>query len=177
MILQLAYYGDPILRKKAKEVEKIDDEIKKLVENMIETMRAKNGLGLAAPQVKQSLRIFIIDSGETSADYIPEKEAVIEVYINPVITNPSDKQVFMNEGCLSLPGVYEEVLRPENITVEAMDIEGKHFKKELSGLHARAVMHENDHLNGTLFVDRVRAKKKRSLEDSLRTLKKNPPKD
>ncbi|MGM0439757.1 MAG: peptide deformylase [Chlamydiota bacterium] len=169
MDLQLAYYGDPILRQKAQEVGEIDEEIKALVAAMIDVMDQKSGIGLAAPQVSKSLRIFIIrqyDKG-TSGD-IGEPQ----VFINPKLSYPSQEILEDEEGCLSVPGVYAEIERPAAITVEAQDLEGNFFTKTFHGYPAREIMHENDHLNGVLFIDRMMAKERKEIDQMLKKLKK-----
>lgn len=167
MKLPLAYYGDPILRKKCPPVAAITDEIRQLIKDMEETMRAHDGIGLAAPQVHRSLAIFI-----TSASDDPDDEGVTRVFINPKILNYSAEEWPRGEGCLSLPQIYGVVVRPLTITVEATDLEGRRFTEEFTGLPARAIMHENDHINGVLFIDRIRGKERQQLEGDLHKLKK-----
>lgn len=170
MKLPLRYYGDPILRQKAQPVEAITEEIRQLCLDMIETMLAYNGIGLAAPQVGHLVRIFV-----SNVAYEDEEGEVHlgdpVVYINPVLVEPSDSLVERSEGCLSIPKLYAAVARPLKITVEAMDIEGKSFTKECYGYHARNIMHENDHLNGVLFIDRIKGKRRTLLEPELRRIK------
>lgn len=170
MKLGLRYYGDPILRQKAKPVEKITDEIRQLVHDMIETMLHFSGIGLAAPQVGRLLRIYV-----SNVDYEDEKGEVHlcepRVYINPVLTNPSDVFVERSEGCLSIPKLYVPVVRPLSVDVEAMDVEGKRFTRNCYGFLARNMMHENDHLNGVLHIDRVKGKRRTELEPALRQIK------
>lgn len=170
MKLDLCYYGDQRLREKAKPVVKITDEIRRFCDDMIETMLAYNGIGLAATQVGRMLRIFV-----SNVDY-EDKEGEIHlcepiVYINPKLLNPSDLIVERSEGCLSIPKLYAAVARPLTITVEAQDREGKLFTKECYGYLARNVMHENDHLNGILFIDRIKGKRRTQLEPELRRIK------
>lgn len=177
MILPLVYYGNPLLREKAKEIESISEEIKQLVVDMIETMDAKNGIGLAAPQVGHSIRLFVL------RNYIEGKDGQLhlsdpQVYINPKITLHSVEPVIDEEGCLSIPGIKEEVERPLHLTVEAQDIEGTTFTEEIVGYKARVILHENDHLNGVLFVDRLPKDVKTRIDPELRKIKKeyNQPK-
>jgi len=170
--LDLHYFGDPVLRQKAKPVEEITDEIRQLCLDMIETMLAHNGIGLAATQVGRMLRIFV-----SNVDFEDEEGEVHLcdpiVYINPVISNPSETFVERSEGCLSIPKLYAAVARPLTITVEAMDMDGNTFTKECYGYHARNIMHENDHLNGVLFVDRIKGKRRTQLEPELRRIKQH----
>lgn len=170
MKLDLRYYGDPILRQKAEPVNEITDEIRQFAHDMVETMLAYNGIGLAATQVGRLLRIFV-----SNVEYEDEEGEVHLcepiVYINPVLSNPSETLVERSEGCLSIPKLYAPVARPLTVEVEAMDVEGKLFKKECYGYLARNVMHENDHLNGVLYIDRIKGKRRTSLEADLRRIK------
>lgn len=172
MKLPLAYYGNPILRKKGEPVTQITPEIRELVSNMEETMFAHDGIGLAAPQVHRSLALFITSVPiqlEHDEKWHPGET---RIFINPKILGYSDEEWLRGEGCLSIPGIYATVSRPLHIKVEAMDLDGKVFVEEFSGLEARAIMHENDHINGTLFIDRVRGNERQEIEPLLRDLKK-----
>jgi peptide deformylase len=172
MRLPLVYIGDPVLRQKAAEITTITSEIKQLAKDMLETMHATNGIGLAAPQVGQSLRLFVLLVIEEDAKgrVKTEKE---RVYINPKIEEVSQEVVGMTEGCLSIPGIYvDEVIRPKTIKVTALDLDGNITTEEITGWHARVVLHENDHLNGVLFIDRLTPKQKKIIEDDLKKVKK-----
>ncbi|MFN0064972.1 MAG: peptide deformylase [Chlamydiales bacterium] len=169
MKYQLRYFGDPVLRQKAAPVEEITDEIRELVQEMIVIMKESDGIGIAAPQVGVLKRLFV------SICY-DEKEGQLiygapYVYINPKLTNPSETMVEMNEGCLSIPKISAAVLRPLSVEVEAMDLEGNIFRKECYGYFARHIMHENDHLNGVLYIDRIKGKRRTALEPELRRIK------
>lgn len=170
MILQLRYYGDPILRQMAQPVAEITDEIRELCHNMIETMLHHNGIGLAGPQVGHLLRIFV-----SNLDYEDEQGELHlfepKVYINPILSNPGDVLVERNEGCLSIPTLSLPVARPLSIHLEATDLEGKQFHEECYGYQARNRMHENDHLNGVLTIDRIKGKRRTLLEPELRRIK------
>lgn len=170
MRLPLRYYGDPILRAKTKKVEVITDEIKKLVADMIETMDACNGVGLAANQVGSLYKILVIRPEVTTPD---GKFALgpAEAYINPVLSNPSKETEIMTEGCLSFPGLHAEVERPYSVHVEALDVEGRPISVDLYGFKARELFHENDHLNGTVFVDRVSPETRELINPALREIK------
>lgn len=146
--------NNAILRTKCVPVAKFDKDLKKLVKNMKETMLKAGGLGLAAPQVGVSTRIFVL-----ILDYKGESERVIEM-VNPVILSHSDEVEVDEEGCLSLPGLYGKVERFSNVVVEFSDVSGTRQVLELFGLDAREVQHENDHLDGKLFVDRVKKREK-----------------
>lgn len=171
MKLPLAYYGAPVLRKKASIVENIDDEIRQLVADMIESMDEYHGCGLAAPQVHRSIALFV-----TRIPHRDENDAVIEgearVYINPKIVAYSEEVCVLEEGCLSIPVLREEVVRPMAITVQATDLEGRTFTEELVEFDARVILHENDHLNGVLYIDRIHPNRKKAIEKELREIKK-----
>lgn len=170
MRLKIRYYGDPILRVQAKPVSSITEDIRKLAADMIETMLACNGIGLAANQVGELVRIFV-----SNLDYEDEQGEIHlcdpVVYINPVLSDPSDTLVERSEGCLSIPSLTAPVVRPFTVKVEALDLNGNLFKKECCGYLARNIMHENDHLNGVLFVDRIKGKRRSQLEPKLRLIK------
>lgn len=168
MVLTLKYYNNPCLRKKCSEVE-ITDEVKAFAEELKETMLVNNGIGLAAPQVGVPWRIFIGalgDDDEGESIFIPPK-----AYINPKITYYSKETRIMNEGCMSIPGLYLDVKRPSVISIEAYDEKGEYFKLEkVSGWRARNLQHEFDHLDGVLHIDRLPERKRRSIEKQLEQL-------
>ncbi len=171
MILDLAYYGDPVLRENAKAVKEITPEIKELVQNMIDTMNARNGIGLAATQVRKLHRIFVIRPYNISEDgKIIMKD--VQVFINPKLFSSCKELECFDEGCLSVPGIYASVRRPKTIKVKYQDIEGQELTEEFGGLEARIIMHENDHLNGILFVDRTDTKTKDAIKSQLFELEK-----
>lgn len=176
MELPLAYYGDPVLRKKVCPVEEITDEIRQLAQDMIDTMRANNGIGLAAPQVHRSLALFVTETPIPSKDeatgemnWLP---GPVRVYVNPKIIAYSQEQWTNEEGCLSIPGIYGPVTRPVAIKIQATDLDGKEIEEEFQWLDARCIMHENDHINGVLFIDRLHGKERTEVEPKLRALKK-----
>lgn len=146
MILPIVKYGDPVLQKEGAEVKNIDGRLAEFIKNMFETMYSAKGVGLAAPQVALSNKLFVMDisAGKESKDRI--------VCINPQIVDSKGK-VVSEEGCLSFPGIYFEVERPEIVTVSALDLNGKEFTFEASGYAARCVLHENDHINGKVFIE------------------------
>mgnify|MGYP006436079871 CR=1 FL=1 len=169
MALDLVYYNNSFLRQKSKEVDKIDDEIIELVKNMIETMDQKNGVGISAVQVGKLHRIFVIRPEIET----PDGEFALgpaEVFINPKLTSPSKDREAMSEGCLSMPGAYGDVLRPKTILVEATNLKGERFKEEVSGFKAREIMHENDHLNGVMFIDRLEKESKSKIDALLKEI-------
>lgn len=170
MLLKICYYNNPILRKKCKPVPKITDEIKRLVQDMIETMDASNGIGLAAPQVGRDLAIFVMRED----NYTDDGELIlgdVKVFINPKLSNPSSQKNTHSEGCLSLPGLHIDIDRPNSIYVEAIDLEGNAISQEFTDYTARVIMHENDHLNGVLFIDRISKNMKKKIEPALRAIK------
>jgi peptide deformylase len=172
MIKGLIYYGHPGLRKKCAEIEEITDDIRQIAQDLIETVLAQDGAGLAAPQIGEYIRMFVIryDNGMDDEGWpilCPPK-----IYINPKLSKPSSEIITHGEGCLSIPGIYEEVSRPLTITVEAMDLDGNIFVEETTGWRARDIMHENDHLNGALFIDRIHPNKRKKIEPDLKEIKK-----
>lgn len=170
MKLELAYYGNPVLRKKTKQVEKIDDELRQFIENMIQAMHEFNGIGLAAPQVNQLVAVFVT----CVPIAMPEGkwgEGTNRVFINPKILSYSEEMQTISEGCLSIPKLYVDINRPLTIQIEAMDITGNIFQETLTGLHAANFMHENDHLNGVLIIDRMDRKERKTIENKLREIK------
>ncbi len=166
-ILKVRVYGDEVLRKKAKEVNKISKKIQILVENMIATLYAYNGVGLAAPQVGESLRIFVIDVSEANQPKNPI------IFINPKIIQKSGA-INSYEGCLSFPEVYTDVRRYKNVKVKATNLQGKPFTIEAKDgeLLAIAIQHEFDHLEGKLFVDHAR--NRFATDEALISHKLNP---
>ena len=167
-LLPLAYYGDPILRKMADPVQEITDDLKTLVAEMIETMDACDGVGLAAPQVHHSIQLFIIRPPiEKEGKY---EAGPLKVMINPKLSAPSKEMWTVGEGCLSIPTIHADVERPAEITVEYTDLDGKKHKERCSGWEARVIMHENDHIRGVLFIDRINKEERAALEPFLKHL-------
>ncbi|MGY0395084.1 peptide deformylase [Fusobacterium sp.] len=162
MIYEIRKYGDPILREVAQKVEKIDDEILEILDNMVETMYETKGVGLAAPQVGISKRIFVCDQGD----------GVVRKVINPVITPLTENLIECEEGCLSVPGIYKKVQRPEKIRVEYMNEKGEEVTEEVEGFLAIIMQHEFDHLEAVLFVDKISPIAKRMISKKLQSLKK-----
>lgn len=148
-VLPICHFPDDVLRQKAKRVSRIDSSIQKLIDDMVETMQAVGGLGLAAPQVGVSRRVIVLQE--------PEAEPV--AVINPEIVRRSGAQE-VTEGCLSVPGYYGELTRSARVTVKGKDRQGKEIRIKASGLVAEALQHEIDHLNGTLYLDRLESQDK-----------------
>lgn len=155
MIRNLTYYGDPILKKKAKEVDEVTDDIRMLIQDMYETMVHHKGVGLAAPQVGVSLRIFIMDVEKETEDGQLIFCEFPRIYINPVLSEPSSNLILGNEGCLSIPGLRADVYRPDAVTIQAKNLDGHVFTERLENFVARIAMHETDHLDGILYVDKM----------------------
>ncbi len=172
-VLKIVTFPDSILREKSKEVEKIDKNIKKIVDDMIETMIEYKGLGLAAIQVGIPLRIFIVDWKGTGEDGENEnKEHDIRVFINPKILNLEEKFIMENEGCLSLPDLRADVERFYRAEIEAFDINGKKFKLKAEDILSVALQHEYEHLEGKLFIDKLSPVKRSFLLKEYRKKRK-----
>jgi peptide deformylase len=157
-VREIKILGDPVLREPAEAVEEVDEEVRALVEDMFETMYLAEGIGLAAPQVGISRRVLVVDLGNA------DEEGVGAVaLVNPEVVESSRKKDKAPEGCLSIPGMEEVVERPETVTVEGLDPDGRSVSMKVSGLLSRALQHEIDHLDGILFIDRVSPLKRRML--------------
>lgn len=172
MKLPIAYYGNPVLRQKGVRVEEINDELKQFVHDMTETMIAERGMGLAAPQVHRTIALFITHVPHYNEEKDEWIEGTFRVYINPKITNRSDEEWEQDEGCLSIPGIRGDVYRPYGITIEYTNLQGERVTESYEGLEARCIMHENDHINGTLYIDRMHPKDRKEIENHLRNIKK-----
>jgi peptide deformylase len=161
MILPVVKYGDPILTEEGSTVTEFNGKLAELVENMFETMHAEKGVGLAAPQVAQSIKLFVMDctGGKDPARRF--------AFINPQIVETKEIQVG-EEGCLSFPGIFFEVERPRLVTVTAMDLQGKEFTMQFEDLEARCVLHETDHTHGKLFLDYLSPLKRDLLKRKLK---------
>lgn len=159
--LEIVHYPHPTLRHKSRPLKKVDAELKKLVAEMFDLMYEHEGIGLAANQVDLPYRLFVVNA--TGDSQQPDAELA---YINPVLSGGKG-QAEDREGCLSVPGVYSPVVRNETINIEAYDLAGNEIKQELSGLDARVVMHETDHLDGTMFFDRISPTNLAAIRDSI----------
>ena len=159
-ILPILEYPDPRLRKKAKPVVTVDDDIKRLVDDMFETMIDSHGIGLAASQVDVHQRVIVMD--------LMEDGSQPRVFINPEIEVLNDTTEPYDEGCLSVPGFYETVARPSNVMISALDRGGKPFKEKASGLLAICIQHEIDHLEGKLFVDYLSPLKRQIIRKKMK---------
>lgn len=161
MILDIVKYGDPVLTKRAAEVKEFNQDLRRLVDNMFETMYVAPGVGLAAPQVGVLKRLFVMDC---SSNKDPRQKVVL---INPVIEFGEGEQIG-EEGCLSFPGIYFDVKRPERVVVRAQDIDGTEFRLDIMDLEARCVAHEADHLDGELFIDYLSPLKRDLVKRKIR---------
>ncbi len=171
MKLPLFYYGHPILRKKCEPIEEVTPAIRKLVADMVETIDQINAIGLSAPQVGKSIRLFVL----RRYIILPDGRWTVSepyVYINPKVLEHSEETWVDDEGCMSIPGIRLPVVRPLKIKMEATDLEGNTFVHELEGLNARVLFHENDHINGVLYIDRVDEKERQKAEPYLKKIKK-----
>ncbi len=180
MILEIRKYGDPVLRAKGRAVTDVTDAIRALADNMLETMRDANGVGLAAQQVGEAVQLTVIDvagiDDRPSAMFIDDAEVELEKYMPLVLLNPElkfsqDKETG-NEGCLSFPEMSAEITRASGVRCKARTLDGKTLEFDASGLLARALQHEVDHLHGILFIDRMNSAAKVSLAGKLKRLQK-----
>ena len=180
MNLSILQYGNPILRAKGKRIEKIDDGIRELAANMVETMHAANGIGLAAQQVGEALQLTVIDISQIEdrpsemklkGNDVDPKAAMPLILINPEITL-NEKTVVETEGCLSFPEITGEIARAKSVVARAQTLEGGTIEIEAGGLLSRAIQHEIDHLNGILFIDRMSSAAKAALSSRLKRLQK-----
>jgi len=180
VILQILEYGDPILRAKGKPIENVDDRIRELAANMVETMHAANGVGLAAQQIGETLQLTVLDVSlvedrpstlKLDGKDVDPKAAMPLVLINPEIELRGANEVGV-EGCLSFPEITGDIDRAKSVIVRAQTLEGRTIEIEASGFLARAIQHEGDHLNGILFIDRMNSAAKAALSSRLKRLQK-----
>jgi len=165
MIYSIVKFGDPVLEKRAEPVTVFDDELKKLVDDMFESMYAAHGVGLAAPQIGISKRLAVID-----VTFKEDPDAKL-VLANPEILHTEGKHT-QNEGCLSIPDFRESLARPKKVTIRAQDVNGKFYEKTGEELLARAFLHETDHLNGNLYLSHLSALKRDMIKRKIRKLMK-----
>lgn len=171
MVLPIFVYGSPVLRKVAEEIPRDFPNLKSFIADMWETMYKSDGVGLAAPQVGRSLRMFVIDGSAMDDDDPTMKDFKI-TFINPKIIIKEGEPWVFNEGCLSLPNIREDISRPEKITMEYYDEDFNLHHEEFGGLKARIIQHEYDHLEGILLVDHVSAIKRKLLAGKLNAISK-----
>lgn len=178
MIYPVVAYGDPVLRKKAKEVTPDYPNLEQIIENMWETMYDASGVGIAAPQVGMPLRIFVIDAAPFADD--PDLDAreqevlkgFKKVFLNAQVIEESGEEWAFNEGCLSIPNVREDVFRQERVTIKYHDENFNEHTETFTGLAARVVQHEYDHIEGVLFTDKISSLKKRLIKGKLANISK-----
>jgi len=163
-VMQIRKYGDPVLRQKAVPQQTFDGELRQLAEDMIETMQVSEGVGLAANQVGLRNALCIVDMGLIKEGDKPR------IFVNPVVLEEQGKTVTMEEGCLSIPGITENVDRRERIRVRYQDLDGTPHEEQVDGMLARVLQHEIDHLNGVFFVDRLNPFLRKMLSKKLRAL-------
>lgn len=177
MIYPIVAYGDPILRKVTRPIEKDEIDLKTVAANMFETMYDASGVGLAAPQVGMNIRIFVVDGtpmneGEAEEDKEPGLEGFKKVFVNPEILEEDGDEWGFEEGCLSIPGIRGEVFRPERLKIKYRDLDWNEHIEEYEGTAARIIQHEYDHLEGKLFTDYLPTLKKQLLKRKLSDIAK-----
>jgi peptide deformylase len=169
MILPVYIYGQPVLRKVTKDINTDYPNLKELVDNMFETMYKADGVGLAAPQIGLEDRILVIDLTPLADDH-PEFKGLKKVMINPHIIEVEGEEVLMEEGCLSLPGIHERVLRKSRIRIQYSDENFNSYDEVFEGYLARVIQHEYDHLEGILFIDHLSGIRKQLIKSKLNNL-------
>ena len=178
MILPVVAYGSPILRKVAENIDQDYMDLGKLIEDMWETMYNSNGVGLAAPQINRSIRLFVMDSEqiftnqEEGDEKYPDEPGYKGVFINPQIVSLDGNKWNYNEGCLSIPRIREDISRYESVTLSFLDDKFNAHQKTFIGITARIILHEYDHLEGKLFIDHISALKKTLLKRKLEDISK-----
>ena len=165
MIYPIVGYGNPILKREAEEIKEGDD-VSGIIADMFETMDHANGVGLAAPQINKGIRLFVIDSA-LMIDEDDEEKGVRKAFINPIILDEYGDDYTFEEGCLSIPEVRAEIIRPETLTIEYFDENWNLKEEEFSKMTARVIQHEYDHLEGILFVDYLKGLKRRMIKSKL----------
>lgn len=169
MLLPIFVYGHPVLRKIAEDISTDYPDLEKLLKDMWQTMDEADGVGLAAPQVGKSIRIFVVDTNAfTEVD--PDCAGFRKAFINAHILERSDDGVLRNEGCLSIPGIHEDVKRPNRIRIAYCDESGEQHEEVYDGIKAWVIQHEYDHLEGIVFTDHLSALKKRLLKSKLNAI-------
>ncbi|MDR6301418.1 peptide deformylase [Mesonia maritima] len=178
MILPIVAYGDPVLKKKAKDIPEDYPQLQELIDNMWETMYNAHGVGLAAPQIGKSIRLFLVDASPFSEDEdLTDEESeqlktLKKAFINPQILEETGDEWAFNEGCLSIPEVREDVFRKPEITIEYFDENFNKKTETYDGLAARVIQHEYDHIEGILFTDKLSSLKKRLIKSKLQKISK-----
>ncbi|MFO7868327.1 MAG: peptide deformylase [Bacteroidales bacterium] len=171
MIYPIYTYGKAVLRKKAQEIDENFENLHILIDDMYTTMQSSYGVGLAGPQIGKSIRMFVIDASDMAEEY-PAAENFKKVFINPVIHERTGDEWAFSEGCLSLPGLSEDVMRPSHISITYFDKDFNEYTEEYDGILARIIQHEYDHLEGILFIDHLSPLRKRLLKKRLTAIEK-----
>ena len=171
MILPVIAFGDPVLRKVGEDISSDFEGLSELIENMWETMYAAEGVGIAAPQIGKAIRLFVIDASPFSEEE-PKLEGFKKTFINAEIVEESGEEWMFQEGCLSIPKVRENVKRYETIKIKYQDENFNTFEEEFSGLAARVIQHEYDHIEGILFIDKINPLKKQMIKRKLTDITK-----
>lgn len=169
MILPIVAFGDPVLKKKAEEITKDYPRLSEIIANMFDTMHNAKGVGLAAPQIGLSIRLFVVDASPFAEDH-EELKNFIRVFINAQLVKEDGAKWKFNEGCLSIPGVREDVFRKPEIELEYMDENFVAHKEKFTGTGARIIQHEYDHIDGILFPDRISAMRRQLIRNSLKNI-------
>ena len=179
MILPIVAYGNPVLRKVCKDIFPDYPDLNKLIENMWETMYASNGVGLAAPQVNKDIRLFLVDSThifqnmeEDERKEYPDEPGIKQVFINAHIVEENGVEWVYNEGCLSIPKIREDIYRHETVTIRFLDEQFESLQKTYTGLTARVILHEFDHIEGRLFIDYLTPLKRKLMKGRLNDISK-----
>jgi peptide deformylase len=181
MILPIVAYGHPVLRKVARDIDENYPDLAKLIEDMWETMYASNGVGLAAPQVNREIRLFVMDSAqifsnmdeeERKEENYPDAPGIKQAFINAHIVEEIGDDWAYNEGCLSIPKIREDIYRAEEVTMKYLDENFKEHTKTFSGVTARIILHEYDHIDGKLFIDHISPLKRKLLRRKLDDISK-----
>ena len=170
MILPIVAYGSNVLRSQCNEIDSSYSNLDQLIENMFETMYAASGVGLAAPQINKSIRLFIVDTSPFKDDESPDHAVCKNIFINPKITSITGESWSFSEGCLSIPEVREDVKRLSEITIEYFDKDFNKHTEIYDGLNARVILHEYDHIEGILFVDKISPLRKRMIKGKLKDI-------
>lgn len=166
MIYPIVVYGNTVLRQMCEEIGQDYDKISEIIDNMWETMYHSEGIGLAAPQINKAIRVFVIDGSELADDF-PELKDFKQTFINAKIIERSEETIRDHEGCLSIPGIREEVTRPNRIRIQYLDANFQPHDEVYEGFAARVVQHEYDHIEGILFTDHLSALNRRLLKGKL----------
>ena len=176
MILPIVAYGDPVLKKQGKDIDKDDPKLQGLISDMFETMYKANGVGLAAPQVGKSIRMFVVDASAFAEDDEDGENAALigfkKVFVNPYILEETGEEWAFEEGCLSIPDIREDVYREPDVLMEYYDENWVKHKETFTGLAARVIQHEYDHIEGILFTDHLSGLRKRMLKTRLSNITK-----